>query len=79
MGDCANRPEVFLRHPDWHFAFDVDGPTASATRKRLFARAADEQARVVGYHFPFPFPVNGHVAREGEGFRFVPADWSSVL
>ena len=77
MGDCANRPEVFLRHPDWHFAFDVDGPTASATRKRLFGRAADERARVVGYHFPFP--ANGYVAREGEGFRFVPADWSSVL
>ena len=77
MGDCANRPEVFLRHPDWHFAFDVDGPMASATRKRLFGRAADEGARVVGYHFPFP--ANGHVARQGEGFRFVPADWSSVL
>ncbi len=55
----------------------MDGPTASATRKRLFGRAADEQARVVGYHFPFP--ANGYVAREGEGFHFVPADWSSVL
>ena len=77
MGDCANRPEVFLRNPDWHFAFDVDGPMASATRKRLFGRAADERARVVGYHFPFP--SNGYVARQGEGFRFVPADWSSAV
>jgi glyoxylase-like metal-dependent hydrolase (beta-lactamase superfamily II) len=77
MGDCANRPEVFLRYPDWHFVFDVDGPTASTTRKRMFGRAADEHARVIGYHFPFP--ANGYVARWGEGFRFVPADWSSAI
>jgi glyoxylase-like metal-dependent hydrolase (beta-lactamase superfamily II) len=77
MGDCANRPEVFLRYPDWHFVFDVDGPMASTTRKRLFGRAADERARVIGYHFPFP--ANGYVARWGEGFRFVPADWSSAI
>lgn len=77
MGDAANRPEVFLRNPDWHFAFDVDAPTASATRMRLFGRAADEGARVIGYHFPFP--ANGRVVRAGEGFRFVPADWSSAV
>jgi glyoxylase-like metal-dependent hydrolase (beta-lactamase superfamily II) len=77
MGDCANRPEVFLRHPDWHFVFDVDGPAASAARRRLFGRAADERARVIGYHFPFP--SNGYVARWGGGFRFVPADWSSTV
>jgi glyoxylase-like metal-dependent hydrolase (beta-lactamase superfamily II) len=77
MGDCANRPEVFLRYPDWHFVFDVDGLMASTTRKRLFGRAADVRARVIGYHFPFP--ANGYVARWGEGFRFVPADWSSAI
>lgn len=77
MGDCANRPEIFLAHPDWHFVFDVDGPMAAETRRRLFGRAADEGARVIGHHFPFP--SNGTVVREGDAFRYVPADWSSAV
>ena len=76
MGDCSSRPELFLRFADWYSINDVDGPMASASRKRLFGRAADERARVVGFHFPFP--ANGYVAREGSGFRFVPAEWSSA-
>jgi glyoxylase-like metal-dependent hydrolase (beta-lactamase superfamily II) len=76
-GDAANRPELFLAHPDWHFVFDVDGPAASASRRRLFGRAADERALVVASHFPFP--SFGHVARAGEGFRYVPVEWSSAV
>lgn len=77
MGDCSSRPELFLRYADWYSVVDVDGPMASASRKRLFGRAADERARVVGFHFPFP--ANGYVARDGGGFRFVPTEWSSAV
>jgi hypothetical protein len=38
---------------------------------------ATDRIRVTGYHFPFP--ANGFVARAGNGFRFVPADWSPVV
>ncbi|WP_223880840.1 MBL fold metallo-hydrolase [Roseococcus microcysteis] len=77
MGDTASRPELFLRHPEWHHSYDIDPVTASATRFRLFDRIAAERARMTAYHFPFP--ANGHVRRVGEGFIFVPADWSTAL
>jgi len=77
MSDTAGRPELFLRYPTWFSGFDIDGPLASETRKRLFGRIAAERARMTAYHFPFP--ANGYVAPWGEGFRFVPADWSSVV
>ena len=76
-GDCSGRPELSLRHADWYSTTDVDGPMTSASRKRLFGRAADERAWVVGFHFSFP--ANGNVLRDDSGFRFVPTDWSSTV
>ena len=48
---------------------------AEASRRRIFDRAAADRIRVTGYHFPFP--ANGYMAKEGNGYRFIPADWSS--
>jgi len=77
MSDTASRPEIFLRNPGWFSSFDIDGPLASASRRRLFGRVAAERARITAYHFPFP--ANGYVAPWGDGFRFVPAEWSSQV
>lgn len=75
--DTASRPELFLRNPGWSSIFDIDGATASASRVALFDRIAAERARMTAYHFPFP--ANGTVLKQGGGFRFVPADWSSTI
>ena len=75
--DASSRPELFLRNPGWASIFDIDGPTATASRIALFGRIASERARMTAYHFPFP--ANGFVQRAGEGFRFIPADWSSAI
>jgi glyoxylase-like metal-dependent hydrolase (beta-lactamase superfamily II) len=32
LGDTAQHPAVFARHPDWQAAFDIDGDAAVATR-----------------------------------------------
>src|SRR6185312_11106481 len=40
LGDTAQHPAVFARHPDWQATFDIDGDAAVATRKALFDRAA---------------------------------------
>ncbi|MCS6891906.1 MAG: MBL fold metallo-hydrolase [Rhodovarius sp.] len=77
LGDLTNRPEAMMRRPEWQIIFDFDGDAAAATRRRILEMAASERVRVSGYHFPFP--ANGFVAREGNGFRFVPAEWSSVV
>jgi len=75
--DAAGRPELFLRNPGWHSMFDFDGVLAAESRRRLFGRIAAERARMAAYHFTFP--GTGFIAAEGDGFRFVPADWSSVV
>lgn len=75
--DAAGRPELFLRNPGWHSVFDFDGNLAAESRRRLFGRIAAERARMAAYHFTFP--GTGFIAAEGDGFRFVPADWSSVV
>jgi len=77
LADVTNRPEIMMAHPDWQIVFDFDGDAAAATRRRVLDMAATDRIRVTGYHFPFP--ANGYVARAGNGFRFVPADWSSAV
>lgn len=77
LADLTNRPELLARRPDFQIVFDMDGDAAAATRRRVFDRVAAERIRVTGYHYPFP--ANGFIAREGQGFRFVPADWQPTL
>lgn len=71
--DTTNKPELFVRNPGWHAVFDLDPEQAEATRRRLLEMAASERMQVAGYHFPFP--ATGFIARDGEGYRFVPAFW----
>jgi len=77
LADLTNRPELFARRPDFQPVFDFDADAAAATRRRLLDRAAADRMLVTGYHFPFP--AQGRIAKEGEGFRFVAGDWSSAV
>jgi glyoxylase-like metal-dependent hydrolase (beta-lactamase superfamily II) len=75
VGDITHRPELFARRPDFQVMFDFDPVAAAATRVRMLDRIAAERMHVSGYHFPFP--AHGFFAREGNGFRYVPADWAA--
>lgn len=75
--DTTNKPELFVRNPTWQAVFDMDGDQAAATRARMLDMAASERMRVVGYHFPYP--AVGHIAREGDGYRYVPAFWRPTV
>lgn len=77
LADLTNRPEIMMARPDWQIVFDFDGDAAAAVRRRVLDMAATDRVRVTGYHYPFP--ANGYVARAGNGFRLVPADWSSAV
>ncbi len=77
LADVTNRPEIMMANPDWQIVFDFDGDQAATTRRRVLDMVATDRIRVTGYHYPFP--ANGFVARQGNGFRFVPADWSSAV
>ena len=77
LGDTAQHPAVFARHPDWQAAFDIDGDAAVATRKKLFDRAAADRMLVTGYHFPFP--ACGHLTKTASGYEHIPVEWQPAL
>lgn len=77
VADTTNRPELLARRPDFHVIFDFDAQMAEASRRRIYDRVAADRIRITGYHFPFP--ANGYMTKEGSGYRFVPADWSSTV
>jgi glyoxylase-like metal-dependent hydrolase (beta-lactamase superfamily II) len=77
MSDVTNHPALFVRNPDWSAVFDMDADQARATRRRMLDMAVTERAQVAFYHAPFP--ATGHIAKEGNGFRFVPVQWSSAI
>ena len=75
LSDTAQHPAVFARHPNWQAAFDVDGPQAVATRKKIFDRAAADRMLITGYHFPFP--ACGHLIKTATGYEHVPIEWQT--
>ncbi len=72
-GDALNHAYLNFAHPGWVNNFDMDGDQTAATRGRLLDMAAADGMAVLGYHFPYPGV--GHVMRDGEAYRFVPALW----
>ena len=77
QSDVTNIPELFLRNPDWHVAFDIDPVQAAATRRKFYDMAATEKALIAGFHFAFP--SLGRVEKDGTGYRLVPVAWNAVL
>ncbi|HYF06414.1 MAG TPA: MBL fold metallo-hydrolase, partial [Acetobacteraceae bacterium] len=70
-GDLAHHHVLLLRRPMWEFAYDTDPRQSAQTRSRMLDRLANERHTVLSYHFPWPGV--GHVARQGEGYAWVPA------
>jgi glyoxylase-like metal-dependent hydrolase (beta-lactamase superfamily II) len=64
LGDAAVHP-LHLEQPELENGFDLAGPTAAATRRKLLARAVEEGMRLMAFHFPFPSV--GRVAPRAEG------------
>ena len=73
LGDAMTHAYTNFAHPEWYNNFDSDGEQTVATRKRLLDMAAEDRIAILGYHFPFPGV--GHVQRDGDIYRFVPALW----
>jgi glyoxylase-like metal-dependent hydrolase (beta-lactamase superfamily II) len=77
QSDVTNIPELFLRNPDWHVAFDIDPQAAAQTRRKFYDMAAAEKAMVIGFHFNFP--SQGYVEKDGTNYRLIPTAWNPVL
>ena len=72
-GDTANHYVWSVGHPDWEVTFDMDKDAAAATRQRLLSMLADERMPAIGFHMPWPGA--GYIARDGDGFRWVPVSY----
>jgi len=76
QSDVTNHPALFVANPGWHLMFDQDPAMAEATRRKVYDMLVADKMRVQGYHYPFP--ANGFVEKDGNGYRLVPAPWSPV-
>jgi glyoxylase-like metal-dependent hydrolase (beta-lactamase superfamily II) len=61
---------LFVRHPDWFAGGDMDGPTAVATRRKLYEMLVADKLLTTAYHLPVPGV--GNVEKRGEGYVFTP-------
>ena len=72
IGDTVLYP-LHLEHPDWLPIYDIVPDEAEPSKQRIFDMAAEEQAWVIGQHFP-PFPSLGHVVKAGDGWQWQPIE-----
>jgi glyoxylase-like metal-dependent hydrolase (beta-lactamase superfamily II) len=76
LGDLTNRPELFVKHPEWSAMFDMDAAMARENRFRMLDRCAADKLLVAGYHFPFP--AAGFIRKAGKGYELAPVTWSQL-
>ena len=77
QSDVTNIPDFFLRNPDWHVAYDVDGALAQQTRHTFYDMAAADKAPVVGFHFTFS--SLRHVVQERSKYPLIPSPCNPVI
>lgn len=75
--DIAHHYLISLQYPRAQFVFDMDKDQGAATRVRVLDMLAEQRLPVVAYHFPWP--GHGYIAKQGDGFRFVPAAMRTTL
>ena len=62
MSDAVLYP-LHLEHPEWFPVFDILPEQASASKRRIFDLAAEEDALVFAHHFP-AFPNLGYIRKQ---------------
>ncbi|MFI8416347.1 MBL fold metallo-hydrolase [Serratia sp. NPDC078593] len=76
-GDIIHAKAVQMPEPAVAIHFDVDRPQAVATRERILAQATKEGFWVAAAHISFP--GLGHVKAQEQGYRWVPANYTTQL
>jgi glyoxylase-like metal-dependent hydrolase (beta-lactamase superfamily II) len=75
ISDVVVHP-LFVEHPEWAAAIDMDAGQADKARRRFFAQAAGENALVFAHHLG-PFPNFGRIVQKGDSWRWQPIDAKS--
>jgi glyoxylase-like metal-dependent hydrolase (beta-lactamase superfamily II) len=64
---------LFVEHPEWAPAIDMDAGRADRTRRRFYARAAKEKALIFAHHLG-PFPNLGRIVTKGDSWQWQPLE-----
>jgi glyoxylase-like metal-dependent hydrolase (beta-lactamase superfamily II) len=75
-GDIVHVPAVQSALPEAGTAMDVDPELAVVTRRQTFKQVAEETSFIAGMHLEFPGVAQ--LIADGEGYRFVPAQWIAL-
>ena len=77
IGDLTHHPVLLMEKPLTEFAYDTDPKQSAQTRVKLLNMLAANKTPIVAYHFAWP--GFGHVAKQGDGFRYYPEPMNMAL
>jgi len=70
IGDLAHHPVLLLEKPLTEFKYDTDPKQSAQSRVKMLTMLAEKRIPLLAYHFAWP--GIGHVAKQGDGFRYFP-------
>lgn len=76
-GDICHAPEVQCPRPDVTVVFDVSPTDAIESRRKMLARAVDQDLLIAGMHMPFPGFTR--IGRSADAYIHHPAVWQYDL
>jgi glyoxylase-like metal-dependent hydrolase (beta-lactamase superfamily II) len=77
IADLSHHHVLLLERPRARFVFDTDPAQAAATRVKIFDMIATDRVPILAYHFPWP--GLGHLAKAGEGYRYIASPISLLM
>jgi glyoxylase-like metal-dependent hydrolase (beta-lactamase superfamily II) len=77
IGDLTHHPVLLMQKPLTEFAYDTDPKQSAQSRVKMLTMLAANRIPILAYHFAWP--GIGHVAKDGEGFRYFPTNMNMVL
>ena len=76
LGDITHHV-ILIERPRMEVSFDTDAKQGIETRVKVLDLIAAQRMPALVYHLPWP--GLGHIAKQGDGFRFVPTPMQMVL
>jgi glyoxylase-like metal-dependent hydrolase (beta-lactamase superfamily II) len=77
IGDLTHHPVLLLEKPLTEFKYDTDPKKSAQSRVKMLSMLAEKRIPLVAYHFAWP--GLGHVAKQGDGFRYFPSPMQMSL
>jgi len=77
IGDLTHHPVLLMEKPLTEFAYDTDPKQSAQSRVKMLNMLAANRIPLLAYHFAWPGV--GHVAKQGDGFRYYPEPMNMLL